>query len=277
MRGQDHIYVTTHVTGRHEPALTELICHCTRYGYNDFLIDIGANIGLVACQSGHLFAETHLFEPNPLCVPILEVNTRITPGLQGCTIHPVGLGARDGIARLTIPNHNWGGAFIADSGNSYIDRTLAGKDGFPTLDDQNYHTVDIKVQEAGHALGTLLLSLQNRKRQRGIIKIDTEGYEQTILMALTRVMPAGTAAFIMLEDWDNSLDIKAACKAFSGRATPWVLSPTGSGKNGSRVARAFSILTGRGTTHHLVPYKPGTGQRTLVLDIRASGTEKQPT
>lgn len=211
MRGQDHLSATTQVTGRHEPALAERICHCTRYGYNDFLIDIGANIGLVTCQSGHLFAETHLFEPNPLCVRILEVNTQITPGLRDCTIFPVGLGARDGTARLTIPNHNWGGAFIADSGNSYTDGTLAEKNGFATLDDQNYHTVDIRAQEAGHALGTLLLSLQNRNRQHGIIKIDTEGYEQIIPLSLVQVIPAETAAFVILEDWNNSLDINGLC------------------------------------------------------------------
>ena len=54
LRGQDNITFSPLVLGYHEIRIKQLIEHCAKNGYQDFLLDIGANIGLSSCQSGNL-------------------------------------------------------------------------------------------------------------------------------------------------------------------------------------------------------------------------------
>src|ERR1700744_489895 len=62
-------------TGRtHEPETTNLILKCAREGYPDFLLDIGANVGLISLQCAPFFTVVHGFEPNPELAKILEIN-----------------------------------------------------------------------------------------------------------------------------------------------------------------------------------------------------------
>ena len=65
--------MTSIANGVYEPHIKFLIDYLAEKGYSDFLIDIGANIGLTSCQSGNSFKEIHMFEPNPDCVNILKV------------------------------------------------------------------------------------------------------------------------------------------------------------------------------------------------------------
>ena len=82
---------------------------------SDVLYDIGANIGLTSCQNGNDFAELHMFEPNPLCQHILEVNTALTLTKPKVTIHRFALGAEDKRTRLMVPRHSWGGVEVTVS------------------------------------------------------------------------------------------------------------------------------------------------------------------
>jgi hypothetical protein len=43
------------VWGEYEPEVVELIKYWADSNYSDFFLDIGANIGLISCQVGHLF------------------------------------------------------------------------------------------------------------------------------------------------------------------------------------------------------------------------------
>ena len=77
LRAGDIISVHPQINGSHEPKLNSLIAAIAKEGFCDFIIDVGANIGLTSCQNGHLFKKIHMFEPNPLCYKILEVNSII--------------------------------------------------------------------------------------------------------------------------------------------------------------------------------------------------------
>ena len=112
LRGKDIISVGPLVNGFHEPICTKLIGHYAWHDYGDFLIDIGANIGLTTCQNGHDFARVVCFEPNPMCAHILKVNTEIALPKGRVEIHEFGLGEMVVLLELWIPKHNWGGAFI---------------------------------------------------------------------------------------------------------------------------------------------------------------------
>ena len=130
LRGRDLISAGPLVDGVHEPVVTSLIQHAAEHGHTDFLIDIGANIGLISCQVGNRFKHVHMFEPNPYCCNILEVNSVIALNSTRYHIHRFGLGDEDKKTVLNVPRHNWGGAFINDASNSYDATTLAKKDSF---------------------------------------------------------------------------------------------------------------------------------------------------
>lgn len=74
LRGGDLISQGPLIEGIHESRLTQFIYNNAKNGMSDFLIDIGANIGLTSCQNGNSFKQIYCFEPNPLCVNILKTN-----------------------------------------------------------------------------------------------------------------------------------------------------------------------------------------------------------
>ena len=78
LRGGDTITTDPSIFGYHEKPLVSFITHLTEEGLNDFLIDIGANIGLISCQCGNLFSEVHMFEPNPIILKVLEANSMLS-------------------------------------------------------------------------------------------------------------------------------------------------------------------------------------------------------
>ena len=159
LRGGDIISIDPQVTGIHEKHICDSIKHYAAEGYNDFFIDIGANIGLTSCQSGRDFSEIHMFEPNPLCCKILEVNTSIGLEPSRITIHKYGLGDENKNCRLTIPKHNWGGAFINDETNSYTKEILSLKDGLANFDSNNYLEIEITIRETAQELKEIFNSL----------------------------------------------------------------------------------------------------------------------
>ena len=77
LRGGDIISEGPLVDGEHEGLLTKFISNSAENGMSDFLIDIGANIGLTSCKNGNGFQKVYCFEPNPLCVNILKTNLAI--------------------------------------------------------------------------------------------------------------------------------------------------------------------------------------------------------
>jgi FkbM family methyltransferase len=242
LRGRDIISVGPQVIGEHEPELTALIDSFSKEGYGDFFIDIGANIGLTSCQNGSQFKEVHMYEPNPLCCHILEVNARIALDPSAYAIHPFGLGDSDKTALLTIPKKNWGGAFVRDSGNSYNDTLLARKDGFGLLDKKNYFDVEITIKDTSAELANLFQSLLKKGLKDGVIKIDVEGYEPAVLKGIASAFPKEMRAYIVFESWDQNFQIQEILEAFHGRAVVGKLSRYAPyNKNWSTLAKLVSL------------------------------------
>jgi hypothetical protein len=57
--------------------LTAFIDNLEKNNYSDFLIDIGANIGLTSCQNGTKFKVVHVSEQIHFAAKILEVNPKM--------------------------------------------------------------------------------------------------------------------------------------------------------------------------------------------------------
>ncbi|EEF62587.1 FkbM family methyltransferase [Pedosphaera parvula] len=73
----------------------------------DITLDIGANLGLVACQMGALVGpsgQVHAFEPNPSVSGLLQESI-VRNGFNHVTLHCMGLGDIEQELELTIP-HN---------------------------------------------------------------------------------------------------------------------------------------------------------------------------
>ena len=220
IRGGDLISIDPQVIGAHEPAITSLINYFSDIGYNGFLIDIGANIGLTSCQNGNKFKQVHMFEPNPYCCKILEVNSVIALNNTTYQIYNYGLGEENKKSVLTVPRNNWGGAFIRDD-NSYSDKILASKDNFKDILDSNYYTVDIEVRKTTDALSNVFNELLKNNLMQGVIKIDVEGYEPAVLKGIAESFPSQLKAIVLFESWNSSFDMDAILKSFNGRATAY--------------------------------------------------------
>jgi len=268
LRGKDNISVSPQIFGIHEPVLTKLIDSFAAGGYSDFLLDIGANIGLTSCQNGKGFSEVHMFEPNPLCYRILEVNAAITLDSGRFTIHPFGLGDCDKTVKLTVPKHNWGGAFINDAVNAYDSATLAAKDSFKSLDKDNYFDIEITIKNAATELQRLFGELSANNLLCGVIKIDVEGYEPVILKGIAEAIPQHMKCLIVFESWNADLDIEAILSAFDGRASAYKLAlNTPWKKHWLKPIKLFSLLFNRKLETRIEKANAGRCKGDIILKI----------
>src|SRR5215475_12384943 len=60
LRAGDSITLDPLVNGHWEPILTEFLRTVAGAGFDGFLLDIGANVGLTACQSGDFFKQVFM-------------------------------------------------------------------------------------------------------------------------------------------------------------------------------------------------------------------------
>jgi FkbM family methyltransferase len=200
-RGGDIISYGPLANGVYEPDIKALIDHLSSNGYGNFLIDIGANIGLSSCQSGAGFQEIHMFEPNPNCLSILKVNTKIALRKHNYVIHEYGLGSQQETLQLFVPYDNWGGGFVKSKSNDYDEALLSSKDGYGKFDLKNYDVLDVAIESASEKLAQLFASLAEKKLCHGVIKIDVEGFEKLVIDAILATCPAKFNAFVIFENW----------------------------------------------------------------------------
>jgi FkbM family methyltransferase len=218
LKGGDIISHNAQLAGIHEPVITALISSWAKIGYNNFLLDIGANIGLTSCQNGNDFSEIHMFEPNPLCQHILEVNTTLMLTKPTIIIHRFALGMEEKKTRLMVPRHNWGGGYIDDQLNAYDNNTLIGKDGFYEYKIENYLSFDINIRNTKNVLASVFASLVAKGLTRGVIKIDIEGYEPIVIKGIAQSLTNEMECYIVFESFNEFLDINEIVKQFNGRA-----------------------------------------------------------
>jgi FkbM family methyltransferase len=217
-RGGDTITTQPMVNGVYEPEIKSLIEYYADAGYSDFFIDIGANIGLTSCQSGRRFKELHLYEPNPDCCNILKVNTNIMLTGHNYKIHEYGLGEKSSNLKFCTPHNNWGGAFVMSEGNSYSEKIQAAKDGHKKFDASQYAISEVKIEPAEKIMRNIFNSLSERNLNSGVIKIDVEGYELTILDAISKTLPERLKIAIIFENWSSEINFSTVLHNFDKRA-----------------------------------------------------------
>jgi FkbM family methyltransferase len=247
LRGNDIISTNPLVSGYHEDHIEKLIVYAAQSGADSFLLDIGANIGLTSCLTGKYFKQIFCFEPNPLVYRILLTNLEMSLVNSMVKTYPYGLGLQTKQTEITIPRHNYGGAFIQE-GNSYSNQTLAKKDGFDTFNCDNYLTKTVDIKNAEITLKELF-TIHKLDTQSGVIKIDVEGFETIILSALAKVLNPKTHYAIIFENHDDQASTEQILKQFDNPISLHLIKCKK--PSGSRIIRWGLSLFGAKRTYYL--------------------------
>jgi FkbM family methyltransferase len=255
-KGGDLISIDSQLFGAHEPLITKLISDFTKIGFKDFFLDIGGNIGINSCQSGNEFKELHLFEPNPLCQKIAEVNLSISLNNVDWVLHPYGLGSTNYNAILRVPKSNWGGGYIVNDDNSYDDEILLKKEGQTTYNPLDYLEYSVEIREASSELGNIFNDLINHDRCNGVIKIDVEGMEPKILEAIAKSLPQNMKVCIIFESFNHQLDFLQIIRRFKGRAKGYVIQTEEPfNKSDNKIYKACKLLLSSEFRYKLEPFE----------------------
>lgn len=267
VRGGDVIARNPLVFGRHEVDTEELIKAYRTNGYNNFLLDIGANIGLTSCLTGNGFDKIYCFEPNPQVFRILQTNIEITFGIDHKAIlNNFGLGEGNNQLELTIPKNNYGGAYLKE-GNTYPNDVLLSKDNI-TNPTKAYDYLNVSIKDSRTHLNELF-SNNISLGSRGVIKIDIEGYEPYVLKAIAETLPSDNSVAIIFENHDPDLKLSEVQNYFNRDASLYRLKhyPVRSLFKDKNLLKIKSLLGAKG--HYKLKKLDGTedpvGQLLLVV------------
>jgi len=270
VRCSDLITVDIQLFGMHEPSITKIISYFNKEGFNDFFLDIGANIGISSCQNGNDFKEVHLFEPNPLCQNIAFVNISVSLKNDNWTLHPFGLGSIDYTGKLRVPKNNWGGGYIVGNDNSYDNLLLLKKEGQITFMKDDFLEYQVLIKETHSTILNLFKDLVKCNRQNGVIKIDVEGMEPVILAGIAEALLEEIKVVIIFENFNEKLDFSEIVNSFKGRAEGYFIDiETPFYYNDSKLLKLFKLLFERNIKYKLTPFKKryADKNRDLILVI----------
>jgi FkbM family methyltransferase len=188
------------VIGYHEPDVLSVLAFLARSGFDRALIDVGANVGLMTYHCRTLFRSFHCFEPNPRVFNVLTANLS---GLFGSELHlhNFGLGEQDETSVLFIPHRNQGGAFIAGNSNAYSDDVLS--DAKRVLDGMSQTRVE--VRRGRRIFQELFAEMPDGGF---VVKMDTEGFEQTILREIAAAKPPDARLAVVFENLQPEFDAR---------------------------------------------------------------------
>jgi FkbM family methyltransferase len=243
------------VTGYHEPDVVSVIAFLARSGFDRALVDVGANIGLITYHCRTLFRSFHCFEPNPRVFNVLTANLSGVFGAE-LNLHNFGLGEQDETSMLSIPHRNQGGAFIAGKSNAYSDSVLS--DTKRILDGMSQTQVEIR--RGRHIFQGLFAEMPEGGF---VVKIDTEGFERTILREIAAARPQAARIAVVFENLQPEFDIPVFVRD-DMRATGHVLKLADNlDATRSRIGKEFAKLT-RGKVFRLTDH-PSDWVGTVVL------------
>lgn len=142
-----------------------------RTGHNELFVDVGANIGNHTVALADLFKQVESVEPHPVSYHALMANV-LRNGLSHVTVHNFGLANEDTSAVLGEPLDTHGAAHV--KGRSHLSAEHLGRE-----EDDWGLEFPIELRSA-----TEFMDAFGSKLDQGFIKIDVEGMEQEIVLAM---------------------------------------------------------------------------------------------
>lgn len=208
IKGRDQISGKPQAKGYHEEDVEGLLKYLSQNGFSDFLIDIGANIGLTTCLAGRGYKNIFCFEPNKLVYRILETNVDITYGAphDNVKLFPIALGESSESDVLKVPLNNFGAAFI-ERNNRYDAAVLANLVDQDEFDSMNSFDVPIEMREAKSVLSPIFDGLSQEGYWHGVIKVDVEGYEVMVINKVIESLPKNFVVVLVFENHDKNLSL----------------------------------------------------------------------
>ena len=199
LRFNDTITDAWYVFDEYEKNMNLFIDHYVSKGFNNFFIDIGANIGLTTLLNSNKFQKIFCFEPNELVFNVLKTNVSLSKDSSKIHLFNVGLGLEKGEFKLRIPYNNFGGAFI-EHNNSYDQKTIFQKESFDDENPENFLETIVKVENDDFLLNQVMHKIKDESK--GIIKIDVEGYELNVLELIVKNLTTKNV-IIIFENWQK--------------------------------------------------------------------------
>ena len=196
LKPNDIISLRPTLLGYHEPHLEKLIKNLTPK-YGDFLLDLGANVGLTSALVGKNFKTIDCVEPNEIVVNILKSNLALNIPKSNYQIHQIALGTKNETLNLTIPTDNFGGAFLNNKQNNKNN----DRKPFPISKKSTQIKTKVKVKSAQIWMKNYFATISKLKYKKGIIKIDVEGYETPIIKAIIQNLPKNMSIVMITENW----------------------------------------------------------------------------
>lgn len=194
-------------------ALCETLCNM---GFNEFLLDIGANIGLTTIQNSSRFKSIFAYEPNPIAFAVLTANC-YQLDKKHLHLFPFGIGARDEVLDLRFPMNNLGGGSALGEGNFYQVQAVEVSDGFLRRDQADCGVLQVPIKCGSLIFGEVFETLAKSAQRMGVIKIDAEGYELTILKQLAASRRDGIEFVAVFENWSPTLNKQTVVDIFAGQ------------------------------------------------------------
>ena len=193
--------------GMHEPHIEKLIAEAALTN-GDFLIDLGANIGMTSALAGHHFTRVDCVEPNELVVNILKTNLAMNLPTTDHEVHAIGLGKEDGVLKLRVPADNFGGAYV-ETGNPQFEGETSSQHSNHFGDRAGHLALDVTIKDAGRWLEARFAALRAAGLRQGVIKIDVEGYEEIIFDRIISELPDDFSVVVIMENWFDHFPVSS--------------------------------------------------------------------
>ncbi|MCK5284764.1 MAG: FkbM family methyltransferase [Alphaproteobacteria bacterium] len=166
--------------GYEKKQLSYMIEQAKKYSFNAFL-DIGTNFGLYSCILGgsNLIPEVHSFECDPRNIYHLYAHLKMNALSEHVTVHDFAVGNTNNNVIFQMATDD-------NTGTSHVGKN--SKKG---------SSITIKQKS--------LDSIFDFKNKTLLIKIDVEGYEESVLLGMQDILN-NNKCFIQIEILDNNLE-----------------------------------------------------------------------
>ena len=133
-------------------------------------------------------------------------------------------------------------AFVRNR-NDYSDEVLYKKDGFESINVNNYLIKNVKLKRSEVFFENLFSSLITENLCNGVIKIDVEGFERKVLLAIAKSIPLSLNVIIVFENWDPEFDLDEIKTSFEGREVKcFKFERSIRGTNKSKIRKFFEFI-----------------------------------
>lgn len=185
--------------GSHDNNVSNTINYLQKkLGLNNYLIDVGANIGTVAIKAIPNVDKVFCFEPNPEALAILNLNLNNNSSSAKYEVFGYALGKSDRTLKMRIPINNLGGGFIFSRENLLTKSALARKDNYAEITEDTHREASIQMKSAKRIFTQLLRTLD--QQTGGILKIDVEGMDLFLVKEFLEALPKNSRAAIIFEN-----------------------------------------------------------------------------